>query len=182
MAACLSVPNSRTDWNKTNYTICMEFAGFFNSLLMALLGVGEKLIERLWPDPAKAAEAKLELFKLEQSGELQQIVGQLEINKAEATNASVFVSGWRPFIGWVCGMALVYQYIIRPIVSWWVIAAGHQIPEMPGLDDNLWELLLGMLGLGGLRTVRRRLPGCPHPEAPHRRHGRVDRQRHPAQG
>lgn len=123
--------------------------------LLAAIGIGEKLIERLWPDPAKAAEAKLELFKLEQSGELAQIMGQIEINKAEATNASVFVSGWRPFIGWVCGAALVYQYLIRPVVSWAVIAAGHPLPAMPGLDDNLWELLLGMLGLGGLRTLEK---------------------------
>lgn len=122
---------------------------------LAVLGIGEKLIDRLWPDPAKAAEAKLELFKLEQSGELAQIMGQLEINKAEAANASVFVSGWRPFIGWVCGAALVYQYLIRPIVSWGVLAAGHPLPAMPGLDDNLWELLLGMLGLGGLRTLEK---------------------------
>lgn len=124
-------------------------------LLLPILGIGEKLIERLWPDPAKAAEAKLELFKLEQSGELAQIMGQIEINKAEAANASVFVSGWRPAIGWICGAALAYQYIVRPIVSWAVIAAGHPLPAMPGLDDNLWELLLGMLGLGGLRTLEK---------------------------
>jgi hypothetical protein len=121
----------------------------------AILDIGSKVIDRLWPDPSKAAQAKLELFKLQQSGELAQITGQLEINKAEAANASVFVSGWRPAIGWICGAALAYQYIIRPVVSWGVVAAGHPLPPMPGLDENLWQLLLGMLGLGGLRTFEK---------------------------
>jgi len=65
----------------------------------ALLDIGGKVIDRLWPDPTQAANAKLELFKLQQSGELAQIAGQLEINKVEAANPSVFVSGWRPFVG-----------------------------------------------------------------------------------
>ena len=77
--------------------------------ISAALDIGGKLIDRLWPDPTQAAAAKLELLKLQQSGELQQITGQLEINKVEAANPSVFVSGWRPFIGWVCGTALAYQ-------------------------------------------------------------------------
>ncbi|MGE5650954.1 MAG: holin family protein [Bacillota bacterium] len=123
--------------------------------ISAVLDIGSKVIDRLWPDPAQAAQAKLELFKLQQSGELAQITGQLEINKTEAANASVFVSGWRPAIGWICGAALAYQYIIRPVVSWGAIAAGHPLPPMPGLDENLWQLLLGMLGLGGLRTFEK---------------------------
>ena len=85
--------------------------------ISAALDIGGKLIDRLWPDPTQAAQAKLELFKLQQSGELAQITGQLEINKAEAQHSSVFVAGWRPFIGWVCGSALAYQYLIRPLVA-----------------------------------------------------------------
>ena len=119
------------------------------------LEIGSKVIDRLWPDPQQANAAKLELFRLQQSGELAQITGQLEINKAEAGNASVFVSGWRPAVGWICGIALGYQYIMRPIVSWGVIALGHPLPPMPGLDDNLWQLLFGILGMGGLRTFEK---------------------------
>ena len=59
--------------------------------ISAALDIGGKLIDRLWPDPTQAAQAKLELFKLQQSGELAQITGQLEINKVEAANSSVFV-------------------------------------------------------------------------------------------
>lgn len=123
--------------------------------LSAALDLGNTLIQRIFPDPAQANQAKLELMKLQQSGELQQITGQLEINKAEAASASVFVSGWRPSIGWICSAALAYQYIFRPIVTWGAAMSGHQLPDMPGLDDNLWQLLLGMLGLGGLRTFEK---------------------------
>jgi hypothetical protein len=123
--------------------------------LSAALDIGGKLIDRLWPDPNQAAAAKLELLKLQQSGELAQITGQLEINKAEAQHSSVFVAGWRPFIGWVCGSALAYQYLIRPLVAGLSVAIGHPLPEMPGLDANLWELMFGMLGFGTLRTVEK---------------------------
>ncbi len=121
----------------------------------AALDIGGKLIDRLWPDPSQAAAAKLELLKLQQSGDLAQITGQLEINKAEAQNASVFVAGWRPAIGWVCALALFYQYLVRPIAQGAFAAAGHPLPPLVGLDDNLWQLLLGMLGLGGLRTYEK---------------------------
>lgn len=123
--------------------------------LSAALDLGNTLIQRIFPDPAQANLAKLELMKLQQNGELQQITGQLEINKTEASNTSLFVSGWRPSIGWICSAALAYQYIIRPIATWIAAMTGHQLPPMPGLDDNLWQLLLGMLGLGGLRTFEK---------------------------
>ena len=121
----------------------------------ALLDIGGKVIDRVWPDPTQAAQAKLELFKLQQSGELTQIAGQLEINKAEAQNPNIFVSGWRPAIGWVCAFALLYQYLAKPLGEGIAAALGHPIPTLPGLDENLWQLLLGMLGLGGLRTFEK---------------------------
>lgn len=121
----------------------------------AALDIGGKLIDRLWPDPSQAAAAKLELLKLQQSGDLAQITGQLEINKVEAQNSSVFVAGWRPAIGWVCALALFYQYLVRPIAQGAFAAVGHPLPPLVGLDDNLWQLLLGMLGLGGLRTYEK---------------------------
>ena len=114
--------------------------------ITAALDIGGKLIDRLWPDPTQADLAKLELFKLQQSGELQQIAGQLEVNKAEATNTSVFVSGWRPFIGWICGTGLAYQFLVYPILVAFV-------PKIVQLDmGTLLTLLAGMLGLGAMRT------------------------------
>jgi len=121
----------------------------------AVLNIGSKVIDKLWPDPNKAAEAKLELLKMQQSGELAQIAAQLEVNKIEAQHNSVFVAGWRPSIGWVCSCALAYQYLLRPIISTLFIIMGHPMPEMPALDANLWELVFGMLGLGTLRTFEK---------------------------
>lgn len=123
--------------------------------ISAALDLGNTLIQRIFPDPAQANAAKLELMKLQQNGELQQITGQLDINKEEAKSSSVFVSGWRPAIGWICALALAYQYLFRPIAIWIAALCGHNLPPMPGLDDNLWQLLLGMLGLGGLRTFEK---------------------------
>lgn len=119
-------------------------------LVDALLGIGGKLIDKLIPDPAARDAAKLDLLKLQQSGELAAMLAQTEINKVEAANTSVFVSGWRPAIGWVCALAMGYQYLLRPF-----LAAFNPALAFPGLDDNLWQLLAGMLGLGGLRTFEK---------------------------
>ncbi|CAB4188575.1 Holin of 3TMs, for gene-transfer release [uncultured Caudovirales phage] len=118
--------------------------------LDAILGIGGKLIEKLIPDPAAQDAARLELLKLQQSGELAAMTAQTEINKAEASNPSVFVSGWRPAIGWVCALAMGYQYLARPLMVAFMPALTFQ-----GLDDNLWQLMTGMLGLGGLRTFEK---------------------------
>lgn len=120
----------------------------------AILDVSGKIIERIWPDPAQAASAKFELFKLQQSGELSAIAGQLAINQAEATNPSLFVSGWRPFVGWVCGFGLVYSFIGQPLLSWASATWAFAIP--PTLDvSTLVTVLGGMLGLSGLRTFEK---------------------------
>lgn len=123
--------------------------------LTAILDIGGKVIDRLFPDPAQKAAAQLELFRLQQQGELTQIAGQLEINKTEAASQSAFTSSWRPAIGWVCALALFVQYIARPLLMWAGLVTGHQWPALPGIDDNLWQLMLGMLGLGGLRTYEK---------------------------
>ncbi len=119
-------------------------------LVDALLGIGGKLIDKLIPDPAARDAARFELLKLQQSGELAAMLAQTEINKVEASSASVFVSGWRPAIGWVCALAMGYQYLLRPF-----LVAFNPVLAFPGLDDNLWQLLAGMLGLGGLRTFEK---------------------------
>ena len=134
---------------------------FIKGLTMALdpisaaLDLGNTLITRIFPDPAQAANAKLELLKLQQSGDLAQMTAQTDINKVEASNSSIFVSGWRPCCGWVCALALAYQYLLKPLLTWLLMTLGYNIAIMPGLDDNLWQLLMGMLGMGGLRTFEK---------------------------
>ena len=123
--------------------------------LSALLDIGGKVIDRVWPDPEKAAAAKLELFKMQQSGELAVIAGQLDINKVEAANPSVFVSGWRPFIGWVCGSGFAIQFVIGPLAEWGSALYGHPV-KFPQMDmGTMMPLLAGMLGLGAMRTAEK---------------------------
>ena len=119
------------------------------------LNLGNTIISRVLPDPAQQDQAKLELLKLQQSGELASMTAQTDINKVEASSSSLFVSGWRPAIGWVCALALLYQYLLRPLASSIFPAFGFPLPPLMGLDDNLWQLMMGMLGMGGLRTYEK---------------------------
>jgi len=123
--------------------------------ISAALDLGNTIINKIFPDPAQASAAKLELLKLQQSGELAIMTSQTDINKQEASSSSVFVSGWRPAIGWVCALALAYQYLVRPLGGTIASLLGFTIPPLPGLDDNLWQLMMGMLGMGGLRTFEK---------------------------
>lgn len=128
----------------------------------AIASITGKVIDRLWPDPLQAAQAKLELLKMTQSGELAKLAaetdlakGQLAVNTAEATNRSLFTSGWRPFIGWVCGVGLGTQFIVRPFALWGGNIVGRAV-DFPTLDvGTLMTLLFGMLGLGALRTTEK---------------------------
>lgn len=123
--------------------------------ISALFEVGSKVLDRVLPDPAQQAAAKLELLKLQQNGELAQITGQMEINKAEAASSSLFVSGWRPSIGWICGAGFAVQFVIGPLAEWGSALAGHPV-KFPQMDTGtMMPLLLGMLGLGGLRTAEK---------------------------
>ena len=121
----------------------------------ALLDIGSKVIDRIFPDPTAAASAKLELMKMQQTGELTVIAGQLEINKEEAKNASVFVSGWRPAIGWVCGGACAWNWIGLPIVKVGLGLLAIKLELAPANLTEMMPILLGMLGLGGLRTLEK---------------------------
>lgn len=123
--------------------------------ISAALDLGTTLINKIFPDPAQASEAKLKLLELQQNGELAIMTAQTDINKQEAVNSSVFVSGWRPAIGWVCALALAYQYLFKPLSIGILPLFGIAAPPLPGLDDNLWQLMMGMLGMGGLRTFEK---------------------------
>jgi hypothetical protein len=123
--------------------------------ITAVTNVVGGIIDRIWPDPAQAAQAKLQLLQLQQTGELAQITGQLDINKAEAANESSFVAGWRPFIGWVCGAGCAWNWIGLPVTKFALIALGHPITIAPADLSEMMPVLLGMLGLGGLHSFER---------------------------
>jgi hypothetical protein len=127
--------------------------------ITAALDVGGKLIDRLWPDPAQRDAAKLEMLRMQQSGELAKLAAdtdlakaQIAVNQAEAANQSLFVSGWRPAIGWVGAAALCYTYIVAPATVFGAQMYGIVPPKLPVLDSNLYELVIGLLGLGAARS------------------------------
>ena len=121
-----------------------------------------QVLDKIIPDPQAAADAKLKALELAQKGdlaaldaELRLALGQLEVNKAEATT-DMFRGGWRPAVGWVCVVGLAYQFILQPLLPWVVALFGAQVPPLPAIDnETLMVLLTGMLGLGGLRTLER---------------------------
>lgn len=120
-------------------------------ILSSVLDLGRQLIERWIPDPEKKREAELEVIRMAADGELKQVIAQLEINAREAQHPTMFVAGWRPAVGWVCVTAMVFQYLVRPFL----VAYGHPVNDIPTLDDNLWAILTGILGIGGLRSVEK---------------------------
>jgi len=135
---------------------------------MDITGIGsvanllDGVIDKIWPDKNEAAKAKVAMYQLEQAGEFKQIdaileagKGQLEVNKVEAASNNLFVSGWRPAVGWMCCFGLGYMTIFRPIGSWVATLLGAT--AVPPVVDTtvLLELLLGMLGMGGLRTYEK---------------------------
>jgi hypothetical protein len=108
-----------------------------------------KVLDRVLPDKAANDAAKAQLAQMSLSGELLQITGQLDIDKAEASSASPFTSGWRPFIGWICGVGLAVDFVVRPLVIWACSLCGRNV-NFPSLDmTELMPLVLAMLGLAG---------------------------------
>ena len=126
------------------------------------LDIGGKVIDRLWPDPLQANAAKLELLKMQQNGELAQLAsntelakGQLAVNEAEAASSSLLVSGWRPFIGWVCGAAFAWNWIGLPAGLFIAALMDKELNLAQADMSEMLPVLVGMLGLGALRTTEK---------------------------
>lgn len=121
--------------------------------ISAVLDIGGKLIDRLWPDPIQAASAKLELLKMQQNGDLAEMLAQTDINKVEAASSNVFIAGWRPFIGWGCGFAFLYSALFEPFARFVATVIFSYHGSFPIIDTTLtMQILLGMLGMGALRS------------------------------
>ena len=117
----------------------------------AIIPLIGSLIDKAIPDADAANKAKAELAMMQAKGELDLMLGQIEINKVEAQHSSVFVSGWRPAVGWICAAALGYEFIAMPLFAWASLNFGWQSPPHLVMD-GLMELVLAMLGVAGLRT------------------------------
>ena len=132
------------------------------STFLALIPAISTLLDKLIPDPIAREKAKIELMKAERTADLEELrlalsadSAQTEINKQEAAHSDRFVAGWRPFIGWVCGVAFAYHFILQPLLAFAIMNSGGEV-KLPSFDmDALSTVLMGMLGLGGLRTIEK---------------------------
>lgn len=135
-------------------------------VLSLLVEAGRTLIDRLFPDKeaqaAERAQAELKLLELTQSermadkaNEVQLALAQIAVNQEEAKSGNVFVSGWRPFIGWTCGSAFAYAFLVGPLITQISSAYGYSFPLPPIDMENMLYVLGGMLGLGGFRTFEK---------------------------
>jgi len=127
------------------------------SLLNSLIGPVSGLLDKFIEDKDQKAALAHEIATMAEKAAHEAAMAQVEVNKAEAQHRSIFVSGWRPMVGWVCGVALAYHFVIHPIIVFGLTIAEITLPaELPSFDmDSLMTVLLGMLGLGGLRTYEK---------------------------
>ena len=114
----------------------------------AVSDLAKTVITTIWPDKTESEKAQL-------AAALALVQGQIEINKAEAESPNVFTSGWRPFIGWICGLGCAWNWIGFPIGKFVLAYTGHPIELYAADLSEMMPLLLGMLGLGGLRTFEK---------------------------
>lgn len=116
--------------------------------LTAGLDLANNVISKIWPD-------KSEKEKQELAAAMMLIQGQIDINKAEASSSSIFVSGWRPFVGWVCGMSFAFKFIGGPCLVLLMEIVGHPV-TLPEFDfSEISSLLFALLGLGAMRTAEK---------------------------
>lgn len=126
-----------------------------NPLFVApLLDFGKSMLDRWFPDPQKKAEAEQQFMLMMQEQDFRKVIAQLEVNAKEAASPHLFVAGWRPFVGWCCGLGFLWATIGHPVVAWLAVAKGWPAP--PAIDTEvLLYVLGGMLGLGGLRSFEK---------------------------
>lgn len=116
----------------------------WQSLIAPITGLLDKIV----PDADERARLAHEINTLAERQHHETVMAQIAVNQQEAAHKSIFVSGWRPFIGWVCGIALAYSTIASPFLAIWFAVPAVNV-------ELLWPVLGGMLGLGGMRTVEK---------------------------
>ncbi len=127
--------------------------------ITALLNIGEAAINKFFPDPNQRAEQLFRLRELAQgkdlavlNAEVQLLLAQIEVNKVEAASGDKFSSRWRPFIGWACGLSLVYAAMIYPFMAFIARVNGYT-GELPETEWAIMsQILMALLGIGAMRS------------------------------
>ena len=126
------------------------------SLLNTLIGPATQLLDKFIEDKDQKAKLAHELATMADKLAHEQQLAQMAINKEEASSGSLFKGGWRPFIGWVCGLAFAYHFILLPLLVFILATFSIALPDLPEFDmGTLLPVLGGMLGIGGLRTYEK---------------------------
>lgn len=125
-------------------------------MLEALIGPVTGLLDKFIEDKDQKAKLAHEIATMAERHAQERALAQIEVNKTEAASRNPFVAGWRPFIGWTCGIALAWHFVLAPFLMFVAAWVGFDVPRLPVFDmDNLMTVLLGMLGLGGLRSFEK---------------------------
>ena len=122
-----------------------------SSLVAPVSGLLDKFIE----DKDQRALLAHEIATLAEKQAQEQIVGQIKTNQIEAAHQSMFVAGWRPAVGWVCALAMLLNFILIPFINLGMDLAGQDIRLDLIEMDTMMPVLLGMLGLGGMRSYEK---------------------------
>ncbi len=125
-------------------------------MIQALIGPVTGLLDKFIEDKDQKNKLAHEIATMAERQMHEANMGQIEINKAEAQHRSIFVAGWRPFLGWGLAFAMIWHFVLAPVTMFICSYAGVEIPELPTFDmDSLLTVLMGMLGLGSLRTFEK---------------------------
>lgn len=125
-------------------------------MLQALIGPATEIIGKFIEDKDQKNKLAHEIATMAEKHALEMAKGQMAINAEEAKHRNIFVAGWRPFIGWTCGVALFAHFILFPSADVITAYLGYDAVSYPAFDmDSLMTILLGMLGLGGLRSFEK---------------------------
>jgi hypothetical protein len=121
------------------------------SIAESVIGIADKVLGKFIPDKTLRDQLRHEMNMAFHEANLAQV----EVNKVEAASQNMFVAGWRPFVGWTCGVALLYHFLLLPLLHFILKASGVEV-DLPEFDfSHLSTILMGMLGLGGLRTYEK---------------------------
>ena len=125
-------------------------------MIQALIGPATKLLGKFIEDKDTKQKIALEIRTMAEKHAQQLALAQIELNKAEAQSGSLFKGGWRPAVGWTCAIAFLYHFILKDLIIFGCAMAGVVLPELPTFDmGSLMTVLMGMLGLGGLRSFEK---------------------------
>lgn len=127
-----------------------------------MFGIGEvatlinTAVTRIWPDATEHEKGKLALLQQELAGNLSVALAQSKVNEISAASPSIFVAGARPFIMWICGVGLLYASLLEPLLRYIAVVGFDYAGKFPVINSDITlQVLLGMLGLGGMRSVEK---------------------------